>query len=113
MNKKLWEQFEDYICQKIKEVDINARRTPGSGNKGRKGDIFTNCGLHIECKFRNKKNVYNEDDLQKTIQEVPLHSKKIPILFTRNKDGKVRAHLEAGTFLDLYIELINYRKGKI
>jgi len=108
---KEWEKFEEYICSRIHSIDKYAKRTPGSGNKGRKGDITGNFGLHIECKAHNKKNVYNENDFQKCKEEIPLHSENIPILFTKNKDGKMRVHLDADDFLDIYIEFFQLTNG--
>ena len=112
--KKDWIKLEEFILEYIKELDSYAKRCPGSGNKGRKGDLATNCGLAIECKDNQcLKNAYKETDMQKIIEEVPLHSKDIPILITRNKDKKIRVHLEWEDFWELYSELIHYRNGDI
>ena len=39
---KQWQKFEDYIAEILKEIDPYCSRTPGSGNKGIKGDIRFN-----------------------------------------------------------------------
>ena len=101
--KKDWEQLEEFILAYVKELDPYAKRCPGSGNKGRKGDLVTSCGLKIECKDNQSlKNAYKENDMQKIIEEVPLHSQDIPILITRNQDKKIRVHLNWECFWDIY-----------
>ena len=108
--KKDWIKLEEFILEHIQELDIHAKRSPGSGNKGRKGDIVTKCGLKIECKDNQSlKNAYKESDMQKIIEEVPLHSEDIPILITRNKDKKIRVHLEWEDFIELYKALEIFR----
>lgn len=103
MTKK-WEQLEFWICDKLEELDPYVKRSPGSGNKGCKGDIkfSTNIGLHIEAKQRNLKSVYNIDWLKKCEEEIPFHSKKVALLITENKDGKKVAHLDADDFFEIY-----------
>ena len=102
MRNKSWQKFEDLICEYIKELDPYVRPTKGSGNKGEKQDIKTSLSLGLELKERNLKSVYNEDWLQKTIEEIPLHSQKIPVLVTRNKEGKIRVHMEWEDFWEIY-----------
>ena len=101
---KEWEQLEQYICEELKEIDPYIKRTPGSGNGSKKGDIYfsSNCGLHIEAKQRNKKNVWDIDWLTKCAEEIPLHSKKTPIVVSENRDGKKIVHLDAEDFFELY-----------
>lgn len=101
--KKDWIKLEELILQDIQDVDKHAKRTPGSGNKGRKGDLFTSCGLLIECKDNQSlKSAYKESDMIKIIEEVPLHSQDVPILITRNKEKKIRVHMEWNDFWEIY-----------
>lgn len=95
---KDWQKFEDLIAEELKEFDPHIKHTKGS----RYGDLKTSLPLHIECKDYKSKNVYNEDHMQKCIEEVPLHSKKFPILITRNKDGKIRIHMDFYDFKEFY-----------
>lgn len=107
-----WKLFEHHIVNKLKELDKYSRRTPGSGNKGLKGDVYTQCGLHIEAKWRNTESVTIKKDVwEKLNQEIPLHADRIPVLCLENKDGKRWAVLDLDTFLDLYIE--HYKAKKI
>jgi len=104
MNKEKWEQLEQWICEQLKELDPYIKRTPGSGNGTCKGDIkfSTNLGLHIEAKWRNLKSVFNQGWLKKCEEEIPLHSKKIALVITENKDGKRVAHLGAEDFFEIF-----------
>ena len=45
-------EFENWVASKLREVglDVNARRTFGSGGGHEKGDIYNSLGLNIECK---------------------------------------------------------------
>jgi hypothetical protein len=110
MKKEQWKQLEDFICEKVKEIDPYAKRTPGSGNKGRKHDVFTSCGLAIECKCYQKKNVWDVDWLTKCESEVPLHSDKIAIVVTENKDKKKHVHLTFEDFWAIYKEYLKRKE---
>ncbi|MHA2013319.1 MAG: hypothetical protein ACTSWG_13195 [Candidatus Helarchaeota archaeon] len=101
--KKEWEQFEEFICEELKEFDPYIRRTKGSGNKGEKGDLkfSTNLGLHIECKKRNTKSPFKQEWLDKVNEEIPFHSNKIGIVITENKNKDKIVHLGWRDFFEL------------
>ena len=102
---KKWEQLELWICDQLRDIDPYVKRTPGSGNGGCKGDIkFSSpkIQLHIEAKWRNLKSVFNLDWFTKTESEISLHSDKMALLITENKDGKKMAHLNADDFFEIY-----------
>jgi len=106
--KKEWIKLEEFILQCVKEIDKYVRRSPGSGNKGRKGDLVTNIGLKFEMKDNQAlKSAYKESDMLKIISEVPLHSQDIPILVTRNKEKKIRVHMEFEDFWRIYKRSLN------
>ena len=102
--KKNWEQLEEFVCQELKELDPYIRRTKGSGNKGEKGDIkfSTNLGLHIECKCYKTKSPFQQKWLDKVNEEIPLHSDKIGIVITENKDGDKIVHFGWQDFFEIY-----------
>ena len=106
-----WQKFEDLICALLQEIDSRIRPTKGSGNSTENYDINTSCGLAIECKDYNTDSVYQEKWMQKVIEEVPLHVERLPVLFTRNKDGKIRAHLDGEDFIKMYIEFYKLKQG--
>lgn len=109
MKNDKWFLFQELICEKFRSIAPNARSTKASGASTEKGDIKNIPGIHGECKDYSKDSVYQEKWMQKVIEEVPLHAKKIPVLFTRNKDGKMRAHLDVDDFINLYIENHNLK----
>ena len=112
--KKDWVKLEELILQNIKEVDKHSKRTPGSGNKGIKGDLVTDCGLKIECKDNQSlKNAYKESDMIKIIEEVPLHSQDVPILITRNQDKKIRVHIQWEDFWEIFKDAYYWRNPGI
>lgn len=105
-----WVSLENWIVGQLKEIDPYIKRTPGSGNGACKGDIKLSgheLNLHIEAKFRSKKSVYDEDWLTKAQSEIPLHSSKTAIIFTMNKEGKKRVHLDAEDFLRIFKRSLN------
>lgn len=108
---KDWEKFEEWCCDQLKELDPSIRRTPGSGNGNISGDLCgqTNFGLHVECKCYNKKNVWNIDWLTKCAEEIPLHSEKVAIVVTENKNNQKIVHLDAEDFFTMYKELWEYK----
>lgn len=111
---KKWQKFEDYIAEELKEIDPYCRASKGSGNKGELHDIRTNCGLGIECKQRNTKDVTVRGEWWKHIcEEIPLHANKIPMLALENEKGKRWAVLDLDDFLEMYKELYKYRQGDV
>lgn len=109
-----WQQLETWICSQLQELDPYIKRSPGSGNKSCKGDIkfSTNIGLHLEAKWRNLKSVFNQEWLNKCASEIPLHTQKIPVVITEDKNGKRVAHLEAVDFFNLYNEYYKLKLGE-
>lgn len=108
MNKADWIQLEEFILEHIKEIDPFARRSPGSGNKGRKGDIVSSCYLNIEAKQRNIKSPFDQKWLDKCLEEIPLHSQKIGIVVTENKDRDKVVHMAWNDFWKIYQDYCKY-----
>lgn len=105
-----WWKFQEYIAEKIKPISPGARSTKASGASTEKGDVKNSCGLHIECKQRNTKSVTIDYKVwEKLCEEIPLHVDRIPLLALENKDKKRWAVLDLDDFLEIYIELINFR----
>jgi hypothetical protein len=106
---KDWQKFENFIAEVLSELGKYSRPTKGSGNCGESHDIKTSCGLACELKLRNTKSVYNEDWMQKIIEEVPLHSQDIPILITKNKENKIRIHMDWNDFFKIFKEFYYHK----
>lgn len=108
MRDKKWQKLEDAILQDVREIDKYAQNSPGSGNQGIKGDIYTtNLGLNIECKCYQKKNVWEVEWLNKCEEEIPLHSDRTAIVVTENNEGKRHVHLTWDDFWSLYKRSLN------
>lgn len=100
-----WKIFEQYIVERLKEIDPYCSRTPGSGNKGIKSDVKTNLPLQIECKQRNTKDITIRMDVWEKLKgTLPFYLNKIPILALQNKDKKRFVVLELDSFINLFIE---------
>lgn len=109
-----WKIFETYIVERLKELDNYCSRTPGSGNKGIKGDIrTTKIPLHFECKQRNTQDITIKMDVwEKLNNEIPLHVDKIPVYCLENKDKKRFAVLNLDDFLDIFVEYYKLKYGE-
>ena len=105
---KDWQKFENFVAEELKEIAPYATHTKGS----RYGDLKNVPGLHIECKAYNKKNVFQETHMKKCIEEVPLHSEKIPLLITKNVDNDIRVHMSWLDFKELYFEFHKLKYGE-
>lgn len=114
MKSPKWKQLQDYVAEQLKEIDPYARSTKGSGNQGELGDVNNSVEMNIECKQSDKiKNItIKEEWWNHVCEEIPLHSKRIPILITENCEGKRKATLDLDDFLTLYKELWRLRNDK-
>ncbi len=105
-----WKKFEEYIVGKLLCIDKHAKRTPGSGNKGIKGDV-DNKYLLIEAKYTDKKSISLKSDVwEKLLSELPLHSNRLPMYALKDGEGHKWAVLDLDDFLDMFIELVQYRE---
>jgi len=108
---KAWEQFEQYIAIKLKEIDPNSRRSKASGSQGELADI-NNKYILIEAKFRSVASpVINLKTWIKLNREVPISSERFPMLALKQKDGYKFAVLDLDQYLNDFIELIQRREG--
>lgn len=100
--KKDWEKLEEWICSELKELDPYIRRTKASGSQGEKGDIKNNLKLNVEAKCYKTKSPFKQEWLDKCISEIPLHSDKIAIVVTENKDKNKVVHLAWQDFFEIF-----------
>ena len=108
-----WKIFEQYIIERLKEIDPYCSRTPGSGNKGIKGDIKTSVNLHFECKQRATQNITIKMDVwDKLRNEIPLYVDKTPVYCLEQKDKRRFAVLDLDDFLEIYIEYYKLKHGE-
>lgn len=107
-----WKKFEEYLVGKLLCIDKYAKRTPGSGNKGRKGDV-SNKYLLIEAKYTDKKSIsFKRDVWDKLLSELPLHSSRIPMYALKDGDGNKYAVLDLDDFFDIFIDHVYYEEGE-
>lgn len=108
---KEWEQFEDYVAMRLKEIDPYSRASKGSGAQGELGDV-NNKYILTECKFRNVKSPsININHWLKLNREVPISSERFPMLALKQKDGYKFAVLDLDQYLEDFIELTQRREG--
>lgn len=104
---EIGKQLENYVVNKFLEMNIFAKRTKGSGNKGSKGDIQQDYFV-CECKKRNTKDITIKKDVwQKLKNEIPLHSQRIPLYCLENKSGDRFAVVDLDDFFDLLEHGVN------
>lgn len=104
MKKENWYKLQEFIAKELQELDPHARSTKGSGSQGEKGDIKNNLGLNIECKCYKIESPFQQKWLNKCVSEIPLHSNKIGIVVTENKNKDKVVHLTWKDFWKIYKE---------
>lgn len=107
-------ELETYIAQKFQELGYKfACRSNGSGNKGSVGDISGIDCLAVECKNKSTKDITIKEDVwQKLVNELPLHSSRMPMYALRNKNKKTWCVMDSEDFFVIlkgYLENLNGR----
>ena len=97
-----WYKLQEWIARELKELDPYARSTKASGACGEKGDVRNSIGLNIEAKCYKIKSPFKQEWLDKCISEIPLHSDKIGIVVTENKNKDKVVHLAWNDFWEIY-----------
>lgn len=93
--------LEEHVAEKLKFLDKNCK--PNKNSRGT-GDVST-FELAIECKQRNTENVIiNRKVWLKLLNELPIDSKKIPMLVLENKYKEKFIAMDFDTFVD---EILN------
>ena len=106
-----WKQFQEYIAQKLRDIDPRTRSTKASGACGELGDVL-NSYMIVECKLRNVKSPsINLGTWLKLNREVPISSERFPMLALKQKNGYMFAVLDLDQYLDDFIELTQRREG--
>jgi len=98
-------KLELWVTSMLQKIDKKARPSKASGASTENYDIQTEIPLAIECKIQGtKKNpIINLITWDKLLEEIPLRSKRVPILFIQNKHGDRFAILDAKDFFNEYI----------
>lgn len=94
-------ELQQDVVNALESIGIKASHTNGSGNKGSAGDV-NNEYYTIECKARNVKDFTIKADVWKKLKnEIPFHSKRLPLYVLRNQDKDTLVCLELNDFIDL------------
>lgn len=100
-------KLEQDIVNKFLDIEIPAKRSKGSGNKGSAGDI-DNAYFVCECKARNTKDItIKSDTWTKLLSQIPLHSKRLPLYILRNKENLTMAVLNINDFFKILEGYLN------
>lgn len=94
-------ELENLVVKYFQDININASRTNGSGNKGSLGDI-NNPFFVVECKNKSTSSITIKEEVwSKLVAEIPLHSKRLPMYVLGNKNKKVWCVLDIDTMFDI------------
>ena len=98
---EIGKELENYVCEKFKEIGLNAYPSNGSGNKGSVGDI-SGVPFGIECKKRNTKDITIKEEIwNKLVNEIPLSSERKPLYILENKNKKRWVCMDINDFFNL------------
>lgn len=102
----LHNKLEEWLVEKFKVLDSNARKTPGSGCGWAIGDISNKyCYVEAKMKHGNANIIVEfENEWLHLERQLPLKTEKIQIHVTENKVGRKFVTLEAEEFFRLLEE---------
>ena len=99
--------LERYLVAKFKEIDPSSHRVVGSGcTDYQKGDISNKyCAVESKIHRTHENIIVNyKNEYQKTLNQMPLNSKKFAIVCTQNKYGENFVTLSCEDFFNLMKE---------
>ncbi len=98
-------ELERWVAKMLQLIDKYARPSKASGASTENYDIQTNIPLAIECKIQGtKKNpVVSLITWDKLLAEIPMRSKRTPVLFIQNKHGERFAIIKAEDFFNDFL----------
>jgi hypothetical protein len=96
--------LEMYLVEKFKEIDPSAHKVAGSGSTDFQKSDISNKFAFVEAKVkRSHKNVTMDylKDWQHTLDQMPINSKKFPMVAIQNSFGENFVILSADDFFNL------------
>lgn len=98
-------RLEAWIAGMLQVIDKTTRPSKGSGSSTENYDIQTNVPLAIECKQKKtlKNPTIDAKTWQKLVEEIPMKSNRIPVLFIENEQGQKFAVLDADDFFNDFV----------
>ncbi len=111
MSKEQGKKLETFIADLLSGIDKYARPTKASGASSEIGDILHQYFI-VECKYRATDNITIRKRVwDKLCSEIPIGSKKIPLLCYRNQHHDTFAVLEIKDFIRLIKEVYNDKES--
>lgn len=103
-------ELQQDVVNALNDIGVKASNSNGSGNKGSAGDI-NNELYTIECKARNVKDFTIKADVWKKLKnEIPFHSKRLPLYVIRNAQKDTLVCMELTDFIKLLEDSLNGQK---
>lgn len=106
--------LENSIAEHFQDIGyIKARRSKGSGSRGELGDIAGQDIFVVEAKKRTTKNITLKEDVWKKLcNEIPLHSKRMPLYVLENANKKFWCVLDISDFFNILKGYLEHEKIK-
>jgi hypothetical protein len=109
MNKRsVGNKLEDFIVDRIREIEPRCRRTKNSGASTELEDILSSFFM-VQCKVDNTHEniIIKQADWRKLFNALPINSKRIPLFVNQNKSGTVSITLSDADFFRLVYRCFN------
>ena len=99
-------ELEEYVAEKLKEIDPKARRTKASGASTEIADILSEY-FYVECKMRNTKNATIERKVWRDFIAKTANPNKIPFLALQNNQRERWIVMDAEHYFDMMKRVFN------
>jgi hypothetical protein len=91
-------ELEYLVADYLKPIDKWARPSKASGGSTEIGDVY-NDFFFVECKSWDKNNIIIDMDIWRHLKnQIPIVSKKLPMLIQKNNEGKTFVSMEINDF---------------
>ena len=102
--REIGKKLEELVLAYLKEIDPTARLSRNSGASNDLADI--NCqDYYVECKKRNTASIsINNKVWNHLLKQLPINTKKIPLLVLENKDKRRWVAMDLDDFFRLIKE---------
>ena len=104
--KDIGNKLENFIVDRIREIEPRCRRTKNSGGSVELEDILSSYFM-VQCKVDNSHDsiVIKKSDWEKLFRALPINSKRLPIFVNQQKTGTVSITLSVFDFFRLIYKL--------
>lgn len=106
--------LENYVADCFINAGYDkARPSKGSGNRGELGDVAGQDLFVVEAKKRTTKNITIKSDVWKKLcNEIPLHSKRMPMYVLENSEKQFWCVLQPKDFFTVLEGYLKYEESK-